>query len=437
MVGNTMVLFDNHARYQQHIQNDVAAAREQLTRLREVIDKESEYTKLATHVNYIFDGKLILAQSQQIEEFKVVRQRVQTILQFFTNHVSSLLELNNGVNTLIEEYNIKSNLSVGKLFITFSYIGSTLIQSTNRRKSLDVPSTVNDISVDTSLVPKKKDLLMFDDELEPISNSSTTKSPPSSSSQGSNSPKINVEIFQSPISPQDGYTYDIGRIISPLVNDDTPTSPGSISAATPSITQPPDFQSVEMLPNQEDGDFQTIHDDIATTTIMRSDDDTLTDDILTDEDQLQVPPRLFSDQFESPRPDKIKLSDSTIELDKFLSLDVFGEEAILTTANEAINVEDAMKMLANSPATSINLSSSDSNHDDISTSTSRHSSSNSFELLDELIGIKTNGDIKSGLTTRILSMFEEKPIDMKRSDSRETLSSNPNALKKSPSGGSG
>jgi hypothetical protein len=300
------------------------------------------------------------------------------------------------------------------------FLASALIRiSTSRRQSSD--SSMNDTTEHTPPPKKKENLITFEDD-DIIPNNSPTKSP-ALVNNSTNSPKLNPNNFQSPPSPSDGFFNEKERIVSPLIDDRD--LPRKISS-TP-ILQARDFFEQEVEIDDEiiknDGNVHTVHNEISTTTIISGDEDTLTDegaDTMTDEGEAIPPPPVFPNQFESPRQDKITQSHSTTELDKLL----FGEESMPSTPLGVIDVENAMEMLNRSPATSLsNINPNDiENHSDgVSSKSSSKNSSSSFEMLDQLIGNKTNGETQSGTTTRILSMFDDKPYaDIKRSsDSRD------------------
>jgi hypothetical protein len=382
MIQYTTSLFDNHAKFQQQIQNDIAITREQLTQLRELINAGEEYETLAAHHN-------------RVEELKVVRQRVQTVLHFFTVNVSILLELNNDVNGLIEQYNVKTSSLVHQ-------------RNTSRRQSHDSTSS-NELDA-----PKKiENLLEFEDDVFTQGGSPTKSTVPSPN--GNNSPNLNPKIFQSPASPPDSIDFP-SRIISPLIDERT-EQPSRKLSSTSMVLKPTDFfddvVQVEDELNDQNGTVYTVNDAISTTTVIGGDD---TDDAVTDDATESVIPttryRTTDDEFESPRQEKVSLSTSSTELDKLLDIFNFGEGSVPLTPSGSIDVDNAINMLTQSPSSSMeNINGRDMTRiDDASSSrSSSKNSSTSFELLDELLGSKTNGEIKSGVTTRILSMFEDPP----------------------------
>jgi hypothetical protein len=282
----------------------------------------------------------------------------------------------------------------------------------SRRQSHDSTASLGEVEQVLTPPPKKREnLLLFEDEEEV-----TQASPPKTTQSPTNSsPKLNPSHFQSPPSPDEGFFNKENRIVSPLI-EEVPKV-----ASTP-VLQPRDFfdQEVDVDDSLKEGTVHTVHTEISTTTTIVGDEDTLTDDgdlmtDRTDDGDAPTPAPVF----ESPRLDKLKHSHSATELDKLL----FGEEQLPHTPLGSIDVENAIQMLNRSPSTSME------NIDPVIVPPPKPTS---FELLDELIGTKMNGEIQSGTTTRILSMFDDdKPyVDIKRHDTRNDHS--PNTSAKSP-----
>ncbi|KAL0485677.1 hypothetical protein AKO1_003344 [Acrasis kona] len=432
MMESTSSLFENHSRYQQQILDGIKSTKDQMQLLKKLVDSQDDDAL-----------GVVVERQEQLDELKAVRQRLQIVLQQFHGHVFALIDLNNEINLVIDAYNTKIS-------------NSRIFSFTNSRRpsqeSVDSGNTVTGVVEIPKPVPKKNnDFMLFEEFIndEPgvaLNGSSSTVPSPRSKSPRSNSPKLNPSHFQSPPSPTDSFFDGERSIVSPLLKDDDVTSsaPSSISSTVKTLSAAAvstsstssntvyfsGIKSVDedhIEPIVDDTNIQTVHNEISTTTIMTSgDDDTLTDDIdtaLTDDVELHPSLRQsLIGEFESPRQDIRRETSSTSELDKLLDgIMGFDEDNIPVTP---IDVEGAIQMLTRSPATSMtNIAdvplTSSLSLDNIVEPPVRQpttiKSPDANSMLDELIGTKPNGEVKSGVTSKILRMFEDVVIEKKES----------------------